>query len=77
MININLIISYRDQYLLLQSSDSFVYVQTGHADSPFVIEGTVGYDSGENLSARNDKYIELTALYRRGKITRLSETPNM
>lgn len=59
---IKLLISYHDEHRLLKS-DMLVPIQTGCAHAPKLFEGMLRDDIGENISADNDRYCELSAQY--------------
>lgn len=60
--NIKLLISYHDEHRLLKS-DMLLPIQTGCAHASRLFEGMLRDDTGENISADNDRYCELSAQY--------------
>lgn len=62
MSRIKILISYHDKHPLIKS-DILEPVQTGCANAPELFKGMWRDDDGENISADNDKYCELSAQY--------------
>lgn len=60
--NIKLLVSYHDNHYLLKS-DIMESIQTGCAHAPELFKGMLRDNDGENISADNDRYCELTAQY--------------
>ena len=62
MMNVKILVSYHDEHKLLKS-DILLPIQTGCANAPRLFEGMLRDDTGENISADNDRYCELSAQY--------------
>ena len=60
--NIKIYLSYHDRHKLVESK-ILTPIQTGCAGAEELYEGMLRDDEGENISAENDKYNELTAQY--------------
>ena len=60
--NIKIYLSYHDRHKLVKSK-ILTPIQTGCARADVLYEGMLRDDEGENISAENDKYCELTAQY--------------
>ncbi len=60
--NIKIYLSYHDRHKLVKSK-ILTPIQTGCAGADALYEGMLRDDEGENISAENDKYCELTAQY--------------
>ena len=60
--NIKIYLSYHDRHKLVKS-EILAPIQTGCAAAKELYEGMLRDDEGENISAENDKYCELTAQY--------------
>ena len=62
MTDVKIFISYKDRHKILKS-DILTPIQTGRAISDEIFEDMIGDDTGDNISAENDIYAELTAQY--------------
>ena len=62
MSNIKIFITYKDRHTVIESS-ILTPIQTGRAVASEVFKDMIGDDTGENISSRNDKYSELSAMY--------------
>lgn len=62
MTNIKIFITYKDRHTILKS-EILEPIQTGRAISDEIFEEMIGDDSGNNISAENPKYCELTGQY--------------
>ena len=62
MTDVKIFISYKDRHKILKS-DIITPIQTGRAISEKIFEDMIGDDTGDNISAENDIYSELTAQY--------------
>lgn len=58
-----LIISCHDEHPTILASEHIIYMQTGKANAQYAFKGMIGDDTGENISAKNTKYNELSAQY--------------
>lgn len=62
MKDIKIFVSYKNKNKLT-NSEIIQPIQTGRSISNEIFEDMIGDDTGENISAENDKYCELTAQY--------------
>ena len=62
MSNIKILITYHDEHKVLKS-DILTPIQTGCANAERLFDGMLRDDDGENISAENPKYNELSAQY--------------
>ena len=60
--SIKIFITYKDRNPILKS-DILVPIQSGRALAYEAFDDMIGDDTGENISSRNDKYSELSAMY--------------
>lgn len=60
--SIKILVTYHDQHPILRS-DILMPIQTGAAVAPLLFDGMLRDDDGENISNRNDKFSELSAMY--------------
>ncbi len=60
--NVKILITYKDYHRLLKT-DVLTPIQTGRAICDEVFSDMIGDDTGDNISAENNKYSELTAQY--------------
>ena len=62
MVVVKIFISYKDRHKILKS-DILTPIQTGRAIADEIFDDMIGDDTGDNISAENDIYAELTAQY--------------
>ena len=62
MNKIKILITYKEKHKKLES-DIIVPIQTGRAIATEIFDEMIGDDTGDNISARNNQYCELTAQY--------------
>lgn len=60
--DIKIFVTYKDKHKIIKS-DIITPIQTGRAIADEKFEGMIGDDTGDNISAKNDLYAELTAQY--------------
>ena len=60
--SIKIFVTYKDRHKIIKS-DIIVPIQTGRAIANTIFEGMIGDNTGDNISALNNKYNELTAQY--------------
>lgn len=59
---VKIFVTYKDKHKIIKS-DIITPIQTGRAIADEKFEGMIGDDTGDNISAKNDLYAELTAQY--------------
>jgi len=62
MASIKIFVSYKDKHKIFQS-DIITPIQTGRAIADEIYDKMIGDDTGDNISAQNPKYNELSAQY--------------
>lgn len=73
--NIKIFVSYKDKHKIIKS-DIITPIQTGRAIADEIFEDMIGDDTGDNISAENDYYSELSAQYWVWKNYEKIGTPN-